>query len=148
MTREMLLNSEYEIVGDGVLENESASMPVFGNVRQSDIVSLSDGATSDLCAVDHNRAGKNRAQAGQRFNQLCLTISLDTCNAEYLTRFHGKADVIDDADSARSHDSEAANLESLICWCCCAINGLHPFAGRERHFATDHQARDLGRRRF
>src|ERR1700737_2131708 len=109
-------------------------------------MTLRDTAARDVDAIDQEVAGKNRPQTGKRLNQLGLSISLHTGDAEYLARLHAEADAVDDADAARSCDAQVPHFESLI--------GLRPpgatarlnsLPGGERDFATDHQARDLRR---
>src|SRR6266852_7571416 len=144
---EILLNSENEIVGDGVLENESAPVSVFRNMREAGIVSLRDTATRDVDAIDQDVAGENRPQTGEHLDQLSLSVSLDAGDAEYLPRLHAEVDTVDHADAARSRDAEIPHVESLIRLRTCGTTArLNSLPGGERNFTTHHQARDFSRR--
>ena len=62
--REVLLHAEDQVVGDRVLEDESAAMPVFRNVRQACVVPRCDRAARDVNAVDQDVAAEDGSQAG------------------------------------------------------------------------------------
>src|SRR6185503_8851292 len=107
--REMLLQSEDEIVPDRVLHDETAAMSVFGYVGETGFMAVGHAATRDVDTTDKNLSADNRSQTGHRFDQLRLPVSFDAGDAEYLARLHGKADIVDDADTARPDDGETAH---------------------------------------
>ncbi len=146
---EILLNTENEIVGDRVLENQPATVPVFGYVGESRIVPLRDAAPCDFDPIDQDLAGGTGPQTGERFDQLRLPVSFDAGDAEYLSRIHSEVDAVDHANAARSHDAEIPHLESLIGrradW---ATARLRALSRGERNFAADHESGDFRGRRF
>src|SRR5450759_3796981 len=140
MLREVFLKSEDQVVGDGVLENQSAQVPVLRDVRKSGVVTLRDALARDVDAVDQDVAREERPQAGERFDQLGLPVSLDTGDAEYLAGFHNEADAVYHADAARSNDAEIPSFKTLI-WLQAGggTAWLHSLSRGERDLATNHE---------
>ena len=58
--------------------------------------------------------GLARAQAGEPFDQLGLSVSLDASDAKDLTGLHCEAHSVDNPGSPRSVYDEISNLESPI----------------------------------
>ena len=113
--REMLLDAENQVVGDRVLEDQSAAVPVFGNVREAGIVALLQRVRRVTSTPSIRMSPlETGSESSERFDELRLAVSLDAGDAEYLARLDAEAHTVDDANAARSDDAEISDLETLI----------------------------------
>ena len=99
----MMLSAKDQIIGDAVVENQATSMPVFGNVRESEIGPLAHGARANIVRRQQHATGLHRAQSGDGFEQLRLSIAFHAGDAQNFARADLKTEIVHGARAAVRH---------------------------------------------
>ena len=75
------------ILGNGVLQDESAFLPVLGNCGYLVVQYATGGKAQDLIAVNGDASRFRFYQSGQSIDKFVLSITVDTGNPYDLTFF-------------------------------------------------------------
>ena len=74
--------------------DQSALLPVLGNMPDTDLIALSDICIGDIVAVQGNGSPLNGPQSGDCFDQFSLAVAVNTGDAYNLAGFHREGEVL------------------------------------------------------
>src|SRR5262249_12671876 len=104
-----IVRAEDRVVGQVEFEQQTARVPVFGNVRDAELLDRAGGELADLATFERRAAARGAPQPGQNLDQFGLPVAFDARNPHDLARadlernvvelravtqvFHGERDV-------------------------------------------------------
>src|SRR6266536_2987830 len=114
-------------------------MAIFRNMCDPNFAPQSGTAASDVMIFECNLTRKLRRlrQTGKRFDQLSLTVTLNTSDADNLPATHFKRNGIDSLSTFRTRDRQSLNSQSN------SPDMWLRFFDAQEHFTADHQTRQF-----
>src|ERR1700730_7133957 len=102
---------DYEIGCDREGADRSFAMALVGDVGNTLLSSVRDGAARDVHPAQQNRAGDCRTLAGENFRQVLLTVPVDAGNTQDFAGPKIEADITRDAFAGLRSRCHAAEPE-------------------------------------
>src|SRR5512145_2593751 len=110
----VMISEDGAFVG-GERRDQPHSLSILGYVAYAELAHPSGGAPSerlgDIAPFPDDPSAGDRANSGERLEQLRLSVSRDTGDADDFARPHGEADILDQPHAGRIVDLQAVDLE-------------------------------------
>ena len=90
----VVLQTQNQIIGYAVFQDQTVPMPVFRNQPQSMILSVTDFILRDVITIHHNTAAVRHQFPAYDIYQFLLAIAVYACNSKDLTFSQFQIDVI------------------------------------------------------
>ena len=137
----MVVVVQREVLREREVEDETATMPILGDVADSRVEALLAALARHVLPADDNRPVRGVPEAGDRVHELALAVAVDPREPDDLASAHLEADPTHRLEAAFVEDVQILDREQRLRRLPRAL--LDP----EQHLAADHQAREalLGR---
>src|ERR1041385_4958309 len=88
-----IVRAEDCVVGEIEIEQQSAPMPIFGNVRDGEFFDLSRRKLLALAPIKLDAAARRVPQSRENFDQFSLAVAFDARDADDFARAHFKRNI-------------------------------------------------------